>query len=81
MSCRVLGRGAEDTLIAKLAEAAKSLGCDEIRGRYIATSKNAMVKDFYRRFNFRHEPQNDEWFLRITEAPRMPENIDAILLL
>jgi FkbH-like protein len=81
MSCRVLGRGAEETLIAKLAEAAKSLGCDEIRGRYIATSKNAMVKDFYRRFNFRHEPQNDEWFLRITEAPRMPENIDAILLL
>jgi len=81
MSCRVLGRVAEDTLIAKLAEAAKSLGCDEIRGRYIATSKNAMVKDFYRRFNFRHEPQNDEWFLRITEAPRTPENIDAILLL
>jgi len=81
MSCRVLGRGAEDTLIAKLAEAAKSLGCDEIRGRYIATSKNAMVKDFYRHFNFQHEPQTDEWFVRITEAPRTPENIDAILLL
>ena len=81
MSCRVLGRGAEDTLIAKLAEAAKSLGCDEIRGRYIATSKNAMVKDFYRHFNFKHEPQTDEWFVRITEAPRTPENIDAILLL
>jgi len=81
MSCRVLGRGAEDTLIAKLAEAAKSLGCDEMRGRYIATSKNAMVKDFYRHFNFQHEPQTDEWFVRITEAPRTPENIDAILLL
>ena len=81
MSCRVLGRGAEETLIAKLAEAAKSLGCDEIRGRYIATSKNAMVKDFYRHFNFQHEPQTDEWFVRITEAPRTPENIDAILLL
>lgn len=81
MSCRVLGRGAEDTLIAKLAEAAKSLGCDEIRGRYIATSKNAMVKDFYRHFNFKHEPQTDEWFVRITEAPQTPENIDAILLL
>src|ERR1044071_8411546 len=81
MRCRVLGRGAEDTLIAKLAEAAKSLGCDEIRGRYIATSKNAMVKDFYRHFNFKHEPQTDEWFVRITEAPRTPENIDAILLL
>ena len=81
MSCRVLGRGAEETLIAKLAEAAKSLGCDEIRGRYIATSKNAMVKDFYRHFNFQHEAQTDEWFVRITEAPRTPENIDAILLL
>jgi predicted enzyme involved in methoxymalonyl-ACP biosynthesis len=52
MSCRVLGRGAEQTFIAKLAEAAQALGCDELRGKYIPTPKNALVKDLYQCFNF-----------------------------
>jgi FkbH-like protein len=79
MSCRVLGRGAEDTFIAKLVEAAKALDCDEMRGRYIPTSKNAMVKDLYQRFNFGRDSRTDEWFVKITEAPQMPEYIDAVL--
>jgi FkbH-like protein len=81
MSCRVLGRGAEDTFIAKLAEAAVSLGCDEMRGKYIPTRKNAMVADLYRRFNFKHDPGNDEWSLKIAEAPHTPAHIDAVLSL
>ncbi len=58
MSCRVLGRGAEDTFIAKIAEAAKTLDCDEMRGKYIPTAKNGMVKDLYQRFNFSYDPPN-----------------------
>jgi FkbH-like protein len=81
MSCRVLGRGAEDTLIAKLAEAAKALGCDQLRGKYIATSKNAMVKDLYRRFNFSYDEKTDEWFISLVETPKTPEHIDAVLTL
>jgi FkbH-like protein len=81
MSCRVLGRGAEDTLIAKLAEAAKTLGCTEMRGKYIPTAKNAMVKDLYRRFDFSHESRSDEWIMKIAEAPQTPKNIEATLRL
>jgi FkbH-like protein len=81
MSCRVLGRGAEDTLIAKLAEAAKTLDCDELRGKYIPTAKNAMVKDLYQRFNFSHGPRSDEWIVKIAEAPRTPDHIDVTLRL
>jgi FkbH-like protein len=81
MSCRVLGRGAEDTLIAKLAEAARVLRCDQLRGKYIPTSKNVMVKDFYRRFNFSYDATTDEWFVRLPEAPRTPEHIDSELRL
>ena len=81
MSCRVLGRGAEDTFIAKLAEAARTLDCDEMRGRYIPTAKNAMVKDLYQRFNFSYDSQTDEWFVKISEAPKTPEHIDAVLRL
>ena len=81
MSCRVLGRGAEDTFIAKIAEAAKTLDCDEMRGKYIPTAKNGMVKDLYQRFNFSYDPQTDEWIVKLSEAPKTPEHIDALLRL
>jgi len=81
MSCRVLGRGAEETFIAKLAEAAKTLDCDEMRGRYISTAKNAMVKDLYQRFNFIHDSETDEWVLKLSEAPKTPKHIEAVLVL
>jgi len=81
MSCRVLGRGAEDTFIAKLAEAAASLDCGEMRGKYIPTPKNAMVKDLYRRFNFAHDPELDEWVVKVADAPRTPAHIKARLRL
>lgn len=79
MSCRVLGRGAEATFLAKVAEAAKSLGCAELRGKYIPTPKNAMVADLYKRFNFIYEPETDQWSLRVEQAPTTPPHIDAAL--
>jgi FkbH-like protein len=81
MSCRVLGRGAEDTFIAKIAEAARTLECDEMRGKYIPTAKNGMVKDLYQRFNFSYDPQSDEWIVKLSEAPKTREHIDAVLRL
>jgi FkbH-like protein len=81
MSCRVLGRGAEDTFIAKVAEAAQTLDCTEIRGKYIPTAKNGMVKDLYKNFNFNYDSQTDEWILSLSRAPKAPEHINAALRL
>lgn len=81
MSCRVLGRGAEATFIAKLAEAAKSLGCTEMRGKYIPTQKNGMVKDLYPRFNFTQEDSTGDWVLQTAEAPAAPTHIESALKL
>ena len=81
MSCRVLGRGAEDTFIAKIAEAAETLGCAEMRGKYIPTAKNGVVKDLYERFNFSYDSQADQWIVSLSDAPKTPEHIDAVLRL
>jgi FkbH-like protein len=81
MSCRVLGRGAEDTFLAKLAEAATTLGCEEMRGKYIQTQKNAMVKDLYQRFNFNYDSQTDEWVVNTADVPQAPAHIDVALVL
>lgn len=79
MSCRVLGRGAEETFIAQLAAAAASLGCASLRGKYIPTAKNDMVKDLYARFKF--APDGDGWVLNTIDAAGIPAHIDASLRL
>jgi FkbH-like protein len=81
MSCRVLGRGAEETFIAMLAKAALSMDCDELLGKYIPTPKNAMVKDLYARFNFNRVGQTDEWTMKIREVPKSPDYVEAALRL
>jgi predicted enzyme involved in methoxymalonyl-ACP biosynthesis len=47
MSCRVLGRGVEDSFLAAVADAATAAGATRLVGRYEATRKNAQVATFY----------------------------------
>jgi FkbH-like protein len=71
MSCRVLTRGVEEFLMNYLVGAACQMGLNKITGSYIPTAKNAMVKDFYSRFDFArvelHHNGASEWQLRIEE--------------
>lgn len=48
MSCRVLGRRAEEVTLLALARAAQSAGTDYLLGRFIPTAKNGMVKGITR---------------------------------
>jgi FkbH-like protein len=77
MSCRVLGRGAEETFIAQLAAAAASLGCTALRGKYAPSGKNGMVKDLYPRFKFTAD--GDGWLLQTAHAPQIPSHIETSL--
>lgn len=52
MSCRVLGRGVEQAVLNLLATRAREAGATELRGRYIQTAKNGIVKDHYARLGF-----------------------------
>jgi FkbH-like protein len=52
MSCRVLARGVEQYLMARVAGVARDKGLPRMTGRYIPTAKNAMVKNFYLQFGF-----------------------------
>jgi FkbH-like protein len=72
MSCRVLGRGAEEALIAAIVEAAAGLECDELRGKYIPTPKNSMVKDLYERFDFAYDARSGDWLRSINRS--IPES-------
>jgi FkbH-like protein len=59
MSCRVIGRTAEEFSLNALVERAKSLGYERLLGHYIPTKKNALVKDLFPRLGFRPVESKD----------------------
>lgn len=52
MSCRVLMRTIEDTLLAHIAEDGAAKGVPRLVGRYVPSGRNQIVKDFYRARGF-----------------------------
>jgi FkbH-like protein len=52
LSCRVIGRGIENTMIAFASEVARAKGADVLKGEFIPTAKNAPAADFYERSGF-----------------------------
>ena len=64
LSCRAIGRGAEEALLAHVLNSVKTRGCERVLGRYLATKKNGQVADFYRRQGFRlvaDTAQGSDW--------------------
>jgi FkbH-like protein len=57
LSCRVIGRGAEELLVHALAHVAGEMGAAELIGEYIPSKRNAQVKEFYGRLGF----EGPEW--------------------
>jgi FkbH-like protein len=60
MSCRVIGRTVEAELLAHASREAIASGCRALRGTYIPTAKNAVVRDLYRRFGFQLVATTDD---------------------
>ncbi len=56
LSCRVLGRGVEDTLLTFLAGRARARGARALLGRYIPTAKNGQTAAFYPAHGFQPAP-------------------------
>lgn len=68
LSCRAIGRGVEEALLAHVLSSAKSKGCSRVLGRYLITKKNGQVADFYRRQGFRlvaESAEGSEWELSL----------------
>jgi FkbH-like protein len=69
MSCRVLGRGVEKSMLDLLAQEVSNRGGQRLIGLYIPTAKNGMVKNHYADLGF--DPLDSEpngttrWVLRL----------------
>ena len=52
MSCRVVGRAIQTAFLGALLEHLNERGVRNVRGAFIPTKKNALVRDFYRSAGF-----------------------------
>jgi FkbH-like protein len=52
MSCRVIGRGIEQALLATILHAARDRHCRSVQGEYIATAKNEPAKNLFAQNGF-----------------------------
>jgi len=78
MSCRVLKRQVEETMLNELSRLARLKGCSSILGVYLATAKNEMVRDFYSRMGFRTRTATDdrgEYVLDLASFSMVPTKV------
>jgi len=78
LSCRVLGRKIEETMLSTAIHYAQALGVEDVHARYIATSKNKPCLDFFKSLAPRFQ-QQEECFIVDGEEPfPAPEHIELV---
>ncbi len=82
MSCRVIGRGAEDALLNEILTDAASENISNICAEYIRTAKNELVYGFWEKMNFEEVKSNKDssaWqFDMTTFKPKTIEYLKVI---
>ena len=71
MSCRVIGRSVETAFISHMAAQALNRGYRYLRGWYLPTKKNELVKDFYQSHGFKvvdAREKNSLWELDLSQG-------------
>jgi FkbH-like protein len=63
MSCRVLKRGMENFVLNTIVHYAKLHGYLYLKGEYLPTAKNEMVKDHYKKLGFKQD--NNYWLMNV----------------
>jgi FkbH-like protein len=61
LSCRVMGRRVEETLLWLASERARALGCSRVVAPFIATKKNMPTKSLFDRSGFQHDPASSTY--------------------
>ena len=77
LSCRVIGRGVETAMVARLADDARAAGAPRLGGWFLPTKKNTPASGFYASHGFSLVESSDggtRWEIDLGAAsPRCPE--------
>lgn len=81
LSCRVIGRKVEETMLAYILENAKKEGAVTLLGEFIPTKKNILAKEFYGKNDFKlaqHTDDRQVWKFAVAEEYRYPDFVKVI---
>ena len=78
LSCRVLGRKIEETMLSTAIHYAQALGIKDVVARYIATSKNKPCLDFFKSLAPRFQQQGECFIIDGEEPFPAPEHIELV---
>jgi len=76
MSCRVIGRGVEQGIIAHLAKDAAMKGCKYLLGEFIPTSKNSLAANLFADQGFTSDGSDEGQLWRLPLDGVIPETPD-----
>jgi FkbH-like protein len=78
LSCRVLGRKIEETMLSTAIHYARAMGVEDVSARYIATSKNKPCLDFFKSLAPRFQQQGECFIIDGEEPFPAPEHIELV---
>jgi FkbH-like protein len=78
LSCRVLGRKIEETMLAVAIYHAQESGGENVYARYIATPKNKPCLDFFKSLAPRFQQQGTCFIMDVKQPFPVPEHIELI---
>lgn len=81
LSCRVIGRGVEQTLLATIIERACAAGVATVVGEFISTAKNAPARGFYEASGFvlqQSDGDREMWVRACTQNYPYPDFITVV---
>jgi len=78
LSCRVIGRKVEETMLFTAIKYAKSLGLDEIVAEYVPTPKNKPCLEFWKKSGFRFDEKNNIFTWGLKNDFPLPKYIKII---
>jgi len=75
LSCRVMGRGVENTMLSNILKEAKNEGVTKVKGEFIPTKKNRPCENFFPSFGF--VKNQDYWEYNSEKELEIPEYIQV----
>lgn len=76
LSCRVMGRGIEEAIIAYILQQAKNHNVSIVKGKYIPTKKNKPAENFFQNCGFIKD--GDYWIFDLNKEIKIPKHIELI---
>lgn len=75
LSCRVMGRKVEETMLATAVRHARSVGMSTLKAQYIATNKNTPCLEFWKRSGFHADDTGKGFTWEVTREYPMPPQV------